>query len=434
MADTLLPTPAPMQRLPHQPAGWRAAGQAALPGFRDLRVLLVEDNDINQQIASELLQAAGVGVDIAGSGRVALERLAAVAADHYGAVFMDLQMPGLDGLETTRLIRADGRYADLPIVAMSALSQERSQCLASGMDDHIAKPIDPAALLNTLARWCPLNLSQSIQPPAAPDAAATQLHIEGIDVLDGLSRTLGNLGLYLQLLGRFRAGQSHAVPDIRAAMQADDFSRAAQIAHTLKGVAGQLGAQQVHALAAALEQQLQDGAAVALWQPLLDQLDTAMQDLDRALQSALTASTGSAPASASTILIVDDVPAQISLLSQLLKATYKLKIATNGAKAVEIAAGGTPPDLILLDLVMPEMDGYETCRRLKENPRTAAIPVVFLSARCEPQETERALKLGAADFLCKSISAPDLMTRVAGWLGTGATMPTSGPKAANEST
>ena len=113
-----------------------------------------------------------------------------------------------------------------------------------------------------------------------------------------------------------------------------------------------------------------------------------------------------------TILIVDDAPDNIMLLSALLKGRYKVKIATDGAKALQIAAIAPQPDLILLDVMMPEMDGFETCRRLKANADTAEIPVIFLTARIEPEDEEKGLRLGAADYIPKPISPPVVLARV----------------------
>ncbi|HEY8102053.1 MAG TPA: two-component system response regulator [Burkholderiaceae bacterium] len=114
-----------------------------------------------------------------------------------------------------------------------------------------------------------------------------------------------------------------------------------------------------------------------------------------------------------TILIVDDTPDNISLLSALLKDQYKIKIATNGAKALQIAATEPHPDLILLDVMMPGMDGYETCRRLKDEAATADIPVIFLTAKSQTQDEEMGLRLGAVDYISKPISPPIVMARVA---------------------
>ena len=113
-----------------------------------------------------------------------------------------------------------------------------------------------------------------------------------------------------------------------------------------------------------------------------------------------------------TILVVDDTPDNLSLMSGLLKHDYKVKVANSGAKGLRIATSDTPPDLILLDIMMPEMDGYEVCRQLKQNPATAAIPVIFLTAKAEVEDERMGLELGAVDYLTKPVSPPIVMARV----------------------
>lgn len=114
-----------------------------------------------------------------------------------------------------------------------------------------------------------------------------------------------------------------------------------------------------------------------------------------------------------TVLVVDDTPDNLALMSALLRDTYKVKVANRGERGLQIAASATPPDLILLDVMMPGIDGYEVCRRLKDNPRTAGIPVIFLTARTEPEDEQKGLALGAVDYITKPISPPILLARVA---------------------
>jgi len=113
-----------------------------------------------------------------------------------------------------------------------------------------------------------------------------------------------------------------------------------------------------------------------------------------------------------TILVVDDTPDNLILMDSLLKDNYKVKIANGGEKALRIAASESPPDLILLDIMMPGMDGYEVCQRLKRDPRTMNIPVIFLTAKAELEDEKRGLELGAVDYITKPISPPIVMARV----------------------
>ncbi|GAB3542306.1 hypothetical protein GCM10027343_14060 [Noviherbaspirillum agri] len=273
------------------------AAKESMPHFRDLSILLVEDNDINQQISAELLQAAGIHVDIAANGRIALDMLMAVEARHYGLVFMDVQMPEMDGHEATRRIRADSRFQGLPIIAMTAhaMVEERERCFASGMDGHLAKPVNPAELYRTVARWCPQYVVPADQeavsalPPPLPPAASqpeSDLVIEGIDVQEGLSRALGNRDFYLQMLGRFRDSQSDVADRVRKALEADRV-QAERMVHSVKGAAALLGAGNVRQTSDEIESAIRAGAQLDALEPLLQQLDATMGALCVAIDSVL---------------------------------------------------------------------------------------------------------------------------------------------------
>ena len=112
------------------------------------------------------------------------------------------------------------------------------------------------------------------------------------------------------------------------------------------------------------------------------------------------------------VLVVDDSPANLSLMNDLLESTYRVKVANSGARALKIAASDNPPDLILLDIMMPEMDGYEVCRRLKADPSTRDIPVIFLTSRRDPEDEQRGLEMGAEDYITKPVSPPIVLSRV----------------------
>jgi PAS domain S-box-containing protein len=253
------------------------AGGVSLAG---LRALLVEDNEINQQIAVELLEGVGVTVDVASNGRDAVDRLfGGPIPAPYDVVLMDLQMPLMDGFQATAKIRSDPRFAAMPIFAMTAHAtlEERDHCLANGMNGHISKPIDPAHLYDTLsklAHQAPTAIAANTNGPTdAPVAAPADLPpVDGLDRADGLRRVGGNSKLYVKLLRQFASQQAETVGQIRAALAANDRECATRLAHTLKGVAGNLGAGPVHAAAENLEGRLRNGSAVDAADPSLEQL------------------------------------------------------------------------------------------------------------------------------------------------------------------
>jgi CheY-like chemotaxis protein len=341
-----------------------SAQQQAL--LRGARILLAEDNEINQQIAVELLESVGASIKVANNGLEAWRILSdGPQPPPFDIVLMDLQMPEMDGYQATSKLRADPRFHDLPIIAMTAHAtlEERQRCIATGMNDHVSKPIDPVMLFETVARFYhppapsqPLSLGRppgplsqplsetSPQPSSQPSAqsqsatpsspstpkradelkgsrANDQLKIEnqkskiqnpspgasersgspienrkskienssanllpvidGLDTKDGLSRVGGNQKLYLKLLRQFAEQQASAVAQISTALNQGDIPLAERLAHTLKGVAGNIGAKTVLTAAGTLEKLIHSRAPTA-------ELDAAKQELDATLNPLLT--------------------------------------------------------------------------------------------------------------------------------------------------
>ena len=278
-------------------------------GLLGLRVLLAEDNEINQQIAVELLEGVGAKVDVAGNGRKAVDRLfQAEFPPPFDLVLMDLQMPEMDGYQATTLIRSDARFANLPIIAMTAHAtmEERQRCLDAGMNDHVSKPIDPALLFRTVGRFykpagdATISAVTERKPNVADTPVPVDLpSLEGLNVQDGLGRVAGNRKLYLKLLRQFVDQQGLAPAEIAEALARQDISVAERLAHTVKGVAGSLGMGAVQQVAATLEKAIAaktDSAALA---PLVGNFSTVLEDfvkrLDAALPKAETVSSPVAP-------------------------------------------------------------------------------------------------------------------------------------------
>ncbi|WP_050464385.1 response regulator [Herbaspirillum autotrophicum] len=240
------------------PVSLPAAQQS--PVLQGLRVLLAEDNEINQQITSELLHGSGALVTVVSDGQQAVERLLTDGPSAYDAVLMDVQMPILDGVETTRIIRTDARFDGVPIIAITAhaLAEERERCIAVGMADHVSKPIEPQALFETLARWTGRALEEAypVAPLAEDDLGF--LEVAGLDYATGLKRVAGNRVLYLRLLRQFCEEEADAATRITVALDADDLVTAERVAHTLKGVAGSIGLVQLQAAAALLEKAIKE--------------------------------------------------------------------------------------------------------------------------------------------------------------------------------
>ena len=246
----------------------RATPPDSLASICGARILVAEDNEINQQVAQEILESAGFVVDIAGNGREAIE---AVRSVRYDAVLMDIQMPEMDGLQATRELRRDGRFGDLPVIAMTAhaMAGDREQSLQAGMNDHVTKPIDPDALFAVLLMWVrpgerepatdgggrPLGVGS----PRRETAGGESGKIPGIDHATGLKRVAGNEALYRKLLLDFHRDYAASVESTRAALAESRVADAERLVHTLKGVAGNIGATALHEAARELDDALRRG-------------------------------------------------------------------------------------------------------------------------------------------------------------------------------
>ncbi len=270
-----------------------------------IRVLLVEDNEMNQQVATELLESAGAIVTIANHGGEAVEILTAKEEmPPFDVVFMDMQMPVLDGLSATKLLRTKPYLAKLPIIAMTAhaLVEERQRCLDAGMNDHVSKPIDPDVLFATMMRWAHPHHAEApatATPAAAASAAAATPvkqqgapgevvvpEIEDVDVAGGIKRVAGNKKLYRDLLTQFAEKQGDAGAQISEALKNNDAKLAERLAHTVKGVAGNLGISKVQASAAGIEKAVRENDPAI--SALLVDFDLVLQLQVRTVKAALS--------------------------------------------------------------------------------------------------------------------------------------------------
>jgi two-component system sensor histidine kinase/response regulator len=239
--------------------------EAKLASIAGARVLLVEDNELNQQVASELLGYAGFIVEIAENGQEAVDKVQS-QTQPYDIVLMDIQMPVMDGITATRLLRSQPQYADLPILALTAnaLQSDHEKCLAAGMNAHLSKPIEPDELWRALRRWVrprtgPWTLPAFRTEPVIDAAQAKQppddilpQAIAGLDMEAGLRCVLGNKTFYISMLRKFCAGQRDFAAQFGSAIAGGDAETAERLAHTLTGVSGNIGAKDVSAAAEAL--------------------------------------------------------------------------------------------------------------------------------------------------------------------------------------
>ncbi|WP_431102725.1 response regulator [Roseateles noduli] len=295
----------------------RAATTAMMQSLAGARLLVVEDNPVNQELAGELLTNAGIAVTIAGNGAIALELLRQ-SPDGFDGVLMDCQMPVMDGYDATRCLRQDARWRELPVIALTAnaTGADRARILATGMNDHVAKPLNVDTLFDVLARWirpaggaavAPAGLvagarvapglSPSSATPVPPSSSAgsprTRPDVPAVPVVDGLEAHSGlasasnNAGLYLRLLKIFLHSQKETGARLDQAAASDQPQVMEKIAHSLRGSSATIGALPLSEAAAALESACRSPATAARRRELALAVRVALDRLLHALAETL---------------------------------------------------------------------------------------------------------------------------------------------------
>lgn len=274
--------------------------------LRGASVLLVEDNEINQQIARELLGGAGIQVVVAGNGKEALDRL--INGDRkYDLILMDIQMPEMDELEATRQIRKIKAFASIPIIAMTAhaLVEERQKAIEAGMNDHVSKPIDPDAMFATINRFYDGGATAgrpgtrgrrritegngtSVAETTAPSPESV-ITIDGFDTQAALKRVSGNVGLYLSLLADFESEYRDAPAEVIKFIGDDDRNAAKRLIHAMKGVSGNIGATRLYDFLGDFELMLKAAGSESALQERIRSFDSLMRVTSASIHGILRA-------------------------------------------------------------------------------------------------------------------------------------------------
>ncbi len=416
-ADTYLAKPPRASRLRDCLATLARAADERAPaaetdgGMPACRVLVVEDNRTNQVVASGMLGMLGCAREVAGGGLEALERL---RAETFDLVLMDCNMPDMDGYETTAHIRAmepDGG-ARLPIVAMTANTRQVDieKCLSAGMDDHLGKPLTLAALADKIQRWTGRDVAARVViGGAVPGDDDTPLDH---DTLARLREALGEaIG---EAIEPFLEDTPATLARLERALADGDAESMRQHAHALRGAAGNLGATRLATLARRIEEL---GAA--------DRFETATAELPALRQAFDVAAAALAaecrrhvpapvrPASEAALVLVvdDDRGTRAALRYTLQRDGFRVEEAANGEQALAMA-GELHPDAILLDAMMPVMDGFTACARLRELPGGGEPPILMVTAQEDADSIERAFAAGANDYIPKPVHLAVVSQRV----------------------
>jgi len=386
--------------------------------LRGAKVLLVEDNPVNQQVAREIMEHWGIRVHTVADGRQAVDTLELLAFD---AVLMDIEMPRMDGVEATRRIRENPKCKGLPIIALTAhaLEGDRERCLDAGMNDYLTKPVDAQQLFAMLAQWIQPELATPAPRPKvsttvqAPEAAPADAQ-PAIDIADTLKRFNGDHVLFIKILKEFRRSYTKGGAELRALIRADDSEGAKRFAHTLKGVAGNIGAKPLAAASKAVElaYKLEATERLELLTTTLDQV--LLETLDAAKTILDAQPTLPDPLPRLHVLFVDDSRLNRAIFSDLLiRLGHRVDTASDGKEACIKVFGESsqaqPFDLILMDIEMPEMDGVKaatTIRKVLQSsldpPCRPDIPIIAMTSHDPEVERPRCLAAGMDDCLDKA--------------------------------
>ena len=395
----------------------RNQGLQVRENFRTSRVLVVEDNRANQEVALGMLERLGCTVEIVADGLECIERLREA---HFDLLLMDCHMPRMDGFEATRKIREmDTPYRDVPIIAMTANVQKSAMehCQAVGMNDYLSKPIKLGVLRDALNRWLVSEDRDASSQPEAPESRAGNSVID-MTFLAELCEQIGDavdrmISLFLEDLPGY-------IEQLRAASAEHDVATIGNVAHTLKGAASNIGAGRLAQKALQLEEEARSGtrgSCASQVSTLIYETNLVRHVLDG--NAGHGGSTGTVAVDRrasreqqSRILIVDDDRgSRFALRETLLGEGHSVLEATNGQQAVEICRQ-TPPDLVLLDGMMPVMDGFQSCAVIRTLPGCAEIPVLIITGMHDDVSVDKAFAAGATDYITKPINYAVLRRRI----------------------
>lgn len=371
------------------------------------RILVVEDNRASQQVAIGMLERLGCSMDIANNGCEALERL---AQRSYDLILMDCHMPLMNGFEATRQIRAlQGELSKLPIIAMTANAQQgdSDQCLAAGMNDYLSKPFKLSALREKLQLWLAGDKEQSTLLTVFDNQ-----QVLDVQVLEQLREEIGNA--FIKMVTVFLEDAPGQLDALVQAIAANDALAMGELAHSLKGAGRNLGANQFSAHAKKLEDLGRHGSvqgaeelSFALCSEFERVKSALMKEIDPKREGQLDIERFGP-----LILVADDDRSMRFALNDVLKQDgYRIELASTGAQALTICERQMP-DLILMDAMMPEMDGFAACAKIRKLPEGAHTPILIVTALDDESSIDMAFSVGATDYIPKPVHFAVLRQRV----------------------
>lgn len=377
-------------------------------------VLLVEDNPVNQQVAAEMLSRLGRKAEIAGNGQEAIERLGRVG---YDLILMDCNMPIMDGYEATRRIRALETDHRMPIIAMTAATGEDEQrrALDAGFSDFLYKPVRLEALAAKIEQWTqPVNATSAQPTPesGSPETALAPRETFSLAALRELHDSVGDVTY--RMLESFIEDTPVYLDSLKAALLEGDARRLYEIAHTLKGSASNFGAAPFIEVVMALEAKGKAGE-LAGGDALIERCTARFGELRKDIERYLLTEAGSTDDQLRKLRLLiadDDRTLRLAVRGAFADEEFDVHEAADGAQAIALCERGMP-DIILIDAMMPEVSGFDACKRIRQLPGGADLPILMITSLDDEEAIARAFESGATDYLTKPIHFTVLRERVA---------------------
>jgi len=387
----------------------------------DAKVLVVDDISANLAVAEGLLQPYKMQLDLCRGGVDAVE---AVKSNKYDLILMDHMMPVMNGVEATKHIRelGSGSQTDcenVPIVVLTAnaVYASRGMVRQNGFDDYLAKPIEIVKLHEIIEKWIPRDKQIQVQKADIPEqsgAAAPSepgIKIDGLNVSKGISLTGGALDTYLKVVKTYYENGNMMLKELKSCADSGSIELYGIHVHALKGISGSIGADNIQTSAEALETAAERGDIefIRANNPkLLADLQIILDNINKALFKSVESQTDDKEVQRNSmdqgqkkkILLIDDSDSFILILNSILKDDYETLISLDGEDGLDTARV-TKPDLILLDVVMPGMSGYEVLETLKADDTLQSIPVILISGKSSEESEAKGYALGAAGYIKK---------------------------------
>ena len=375
----------------------------------DAKILVVDDIPINLKVFCGLLKDTMINIDTASSGR---EGLMKIRSNNYDMIFLDHMMPDLDGIEVLKLIKemSETRKQLIPVIMLTAnaILGAKEEYLQKGFDDYLSKPIQKEKLYKIIRQYLPEELLLKQEKEQLPDSSSILGGLSFLNTELGLSYHGGDVDLYLDIIKMIYDAQNDV--KLQGFYEVKDWKNYQILIHSIKGSSKSIGAEKLSYNALMLE----NAAKTQDYDYILAQHTTFMEDYQEMLSNIRehvikkkSASEDIKSTRIFEILVIDDDNINLRMAEKILEKFFHVTCLQSGKEALSLLANQSV-DLILLDIHMPEMDGFAVLNELKANPATKDIPVIFLSADTDTDTEYNSFKAGAMDYIRKPF-IPDIM-------------------------